>query len=63
MKRPIPSVPPGTDTALRPVLQALKENQEARMGMRGTRVDELPATATTADIIAKVNELIRLLQG
>lgn len=49
--------------ALGRLLQAIKENQEARMGMRGTRVEELPSTATTADVINKVNDLIRLLQG
>lgn len=63
MKRPLPAVPAGTEMALGRLLQAIKENQEARMGMRGTRVEELPSTATTADVINKVNDLIRLLQG
>ena len=61
MKRPVPQLPAGDESLLR-VLRALKENQEEMMGQRGGSVATLEATATTADIIAKVNELIAKLQ-
>jgi hypothetical protein len=62
-KRPIPSVPFGTDSALAKVLQAQKENLEIITGQRGdNKVAKLDSTATTAQIIAKINEIIAVLQ-
>ena len=62
-KRSIPGVPqPGQPR--REFDTALKEGMEVLTGIRGTRVKPLdPGTATTADIVAKVNELLDLLQG
>ena len=61
MKRAIPPVPrPGLPRA--GFDQALKENLEAIMGQRGEPIRPLADTASTADIIAKVNEIIARLQ-
>lgn len=61
MKRPIPQLPVGDEAMVR-VLRALKENQEEMMGQRGGRLTELESTATTDEIIDKINEIIRKLQ-
>lgn len=42
--------------------QAVKENLEILTGRRSAPIVGLPATATTAEIIAKINEIIRVLQ-
>ncbi len=56
--RAIPQLPQGLDPQTRAVLAALKENFEILAGQRGVRIAPLPETATLADIIAKVNEII-----
>jgi len=56
-KRAIPPPPIGDRFS-----EAVKENLEVIMGQRVPAITELPTTATTADIIAKVNELLRRLQ-
>ncbi len=62
MKKPaIPDIPPG-DAAMRRVLYALKENVEVVTGRRGGQVAPLASTATLADVISKLNELINRLQ-
>ena len=43
-------------------LNAVKENIEIITGRRGGKVALLPKTATTAQIIEKINELIDRLQ-
>ena len=41
---------------------AVKENLEVIMGFRGEKIKPLPGTASAADVIAKVNEILRTLQ-
>jgi hypothetical protein len=60
-KRAIPKVPlPGLPR--HEFDGALKENMEQIMGQRGSRIAELPSTATLAELIAKVNEVIGAMQ-
>lgn len=42
---------------------AVKETLEILTGRRGGKVQPLPETASTDDIIAKVNEIIDRMQG
>ena len=58
-KRAIPSP---TDTNRRMFDEAVKENLEVIMGVRGGRMKPLPATASFEDVIAKVNEILEKLQ-
>lgn len=62
MKKPsIPPVP--RDSQPRGQFdQSVKESLETMMGRRGGKIAPLPATATTADLIEKVNEIIAALQ-
>lgn len=60
-KRAIPQVPKGQESRGR-FDEALKENLEIIMGQRGNKLKPLAETATNAEIIAKINELIALLQ-
>lgn len=61
MKRAIPRIPrPGDDRTR--FDEAIKENIESIMGQRGGKIDPLPNTATLADVIAKVNEIISQMQ-
>ena len=54
-----PSIPGGNS----PFEKAVKERLEQIAGERGTKIKPLdPATATSADIYSKINELIALLQ-
>ena len=57
-KRPIPN--PRTDQIA--FNTAVKENLEQIMGQRGDAVQELSSSATTAEIIAKINEIVERLQ-
>lgn len=59
--RQIPS-PSGCGKEEARVLDAVKENVEQLRGVRGGKIQPLPATATTTDIINKINELISRLQ-
>ena len=60
-KRPIPDVPAGTP--LSRAVQALKENLQEIMGHRGGKpLAPLADTATTAEIIARINEIQDRLQ-
>lgn len=62
MKKPaIPSIPKDGESRVR-FDQSLKENIEVLRGDRGVRLSPLESTATTANIIAKINELISVLQ-
>lgn len=61
MKRAIPQVPrEGQPRA--EFDQAVKENLEVLTGRRTGRIQPLQPTATQAEIIAKVNEIIDRLQ-
>jgi len=61
-KRALPRTPPKADVDTRMFLDAVKENIESLTGVRGGKIKELPATATNADIIGKINELVGRLQ-
>lgn len=60
-KRAIPQVPKASEDRAR-FDQALAENLQILMGQRGGKIEPLAATATTAQIIAKINEIIDRLQ-
>lgn len=59
-KRSIPH--PNTDNQLR-FNEAVKERLEDLSGVRGGKVKGLPAQASSAEIIEKINEIISRLQG
>jgi hypothetical protein len=62
-KRAIPRVPPTSDAESMAFNTAVKERLELMFGVRGTAIKLLePSTATTAEVAAKLNELIALLQ-
>lgn len=60
-KRAIPQVPRPTEPRYR-FDQSIKENLEVLMGQSAEKIKPLASTATTAEIIAKVNEIIDRLQ-
>ena len=60
-KRAIPQVPKVSEDRTR-FDQALAENLQILMGQRGGKIEPLAATATTAEIIAKINEIVHRLQ-
>lgn len=62
-KRSIPAVPKSaSDQGRLPFDMAIKETLELLTGQRGGAIEPLPATATTAQIITKINEIISRLQ-
>lgn len=61
-KRAIPEVPKTPDRARQGFDSAVKENLEMIAGQRGGKIELLASTATTAEIIAKINEVIERLQ-
>ena len=62
MRKPsIPSPQGAHDRATARILQAMKENIEAIVGGVGGEVEVLPPTASTAEVIGKINEIIRKL--
>ena len=64
IKKPgIPSIPATVSRELFPVLISMKENIELLTGGRGGNIDQLSASATTAEIVAKINEIIVRLNG
>lgn len=60
-KRAIPQTPRGTENRGR-FDEAVKENLEIITGQRGGKIEALADGASNAEIIAKINELIALLQ-
>lgn len=63
MKKPaIPDLQ-GIDYQLRNVLGPMKENIEILTGRRGTPIAQLSTSPTNAELAAKVNELLTLLQN
>jgi hypothetical protein len=61
-KRTIPTVPRAADAETQRFLAPLKENLEIISGQRGGLVEKLPSTATTAQIIEKINAILDRLQ-
>lgn len=61
MKRAIPQAPRG-DLARVTFDKAVKENLEQITGQLGGKIKPLPDTASLADVIAKVNEILDQLQ-
>ena len=63
MKKPaIPPTPQIDNAGLRTTIENMRFNVEAITGRRGLPVKPLAAAATPGDIVAKINELILLLQ-
>lgn len=60
--RSIPQIPISADPQTKAFLAALKENFEIMAGQRGGRISALESSATNAEIIAKINEIINRLQ-
>lgn len=61
-KRAIPAVARPDDPAQSKFNQAVKENLEVLTGQRAGRIATLDASASTAQIISKINEIIDRLQ-
>lgn len=61
-KQAIPDVPPGEE-ATRKLLQALKQNVEVISGRQRNAITKLATTATLADVVSKLNEVINQLQS
>ena len=59
----IPSEQSVKDQNIRMILSAVRINVETLNGKRDGRIDLLSTSATTAEIIAKINEIIERLQG
>lgn len=59
----IPRVPPSGDMERRGFDAKVKEAIEVVTGRRGTPIAQLSSNASSAQIIAKINELIALVQG
>jgi hypothetical protein len=63
MKPSIPNIPPSAvNSDRRQFDSAVKETLEVLTGKRGVRIEALQSTASLADVIAKVNEIIDRLQ-
>ena len=60
--RTIPQAPGSPDGGRRAFDEAVKERLEVISGLRGSKIKLLDSTATTTDLINKVNELLQLLQ-
>lgn len=62
-KRSIPQIPPDASLGRKVFDTAVKETLEVITGRReNTRISKLPADASMADLVAKVNQIIDLLQ-
>ncbi len=63
MRKPqIPAIA-SQDRGLYPALRAMKESIEVLTGVRGGKLESLPSSASNAEIIAKVNEIIDRLNA
>jgi len=65
MRKPnIPAIPTNVGPGLSQVLAPMKECLETVMGRRrsGQRIAPLATTATDAEVIAKINEILDILQ-
>lgn len=63
MKKPAIPQAPREGQARGQFDQSLKESLEVIMGRRGAKLTPLPETATVAEVAAKLNEIIAVLQG
>lgn len=61
MSARIPSTQ-GIDHGIKRILDPIKEMIEVIKGIRGEKIKPLPATATLADVIGKINEVVEKLQ-
>lgn len=61
--KPAIPLPSGLPLGLVDILDPIKENIEIITGRRGGKIALLPDTATDADVIAKINEVITRLQS
>jgi hypothetical protein len=63
VKKPsIPRVPKSDDPARQKFDDAVKQNIEVFTGARGGQITPLSGSATTAEVIAKINEIIDRMQ-
>lgn len=53
----------GLPSETRKVVDALKENVEELRSVTSDKIKPLPSTATNADIINKINEILTRIQG
>ena len=61
-KRAIPRTPPSADRERRGFDEAVKERLEVLSGLRGGNIKPLDSSATTTDVINKINEILGLMQ-
>lgn len=54
----IPNIPHNHDPQTREILLALKENMELLTGRRGDKLTAVPDSASLADVIVALNEVI-----
>lgn len=63
-EKPAIPLPVSAEPDLRVFAESVKEWLEVVQGLRGNpKIAKLPNNASTSEIVAKVNELIDLLQG
>lgn len=62
MKKPALNPPKDAQPGQARFNTAVKESLETIMGRRGVKIAPLPADAGLTDIVAKLNELIEVLQ-
>lgn len=60
MSRKLPSIPQGSDAT---TVLALAKTVQFIVGQRDGAIEPLATTATTAQIIDKINEILARLQG
>ena len=58
-----PAIPAVTPYNTIPILGALRESMEVITGARGGELSQLATTATTQDIITKINEIVTRLNA
>lgn len=61
--RAIPNLPSGQDRTRQNFDMAVRENLRLLTGQLTGKITQLEGTATTDDIIAKINEILTRLQG
>jgi hypothetical protein len=62
MRKPsIPPIPKKEEDRSR-FDSSIKESLETMMGRRKSRIEALPKTASLSDVIAKINEIITVMQ-